>query len=843
MTKAMNSDALKFCSGFGQFHTNKPSPNQQAYTGISLQEIEAMVLDPQSVPKPEARWTIPSTEKTRNYAAQQENGQFGFVWADLDYVQCNIECVAKTLREILPPGTKFFVYTSRSATPENQRCRVIVEYANLLAWQDHESAAQILNDRLEKAGIKPDHKSELSGQLCYLPNRGEFYDYHIEHGETLDPIRAFGDEFTAKRTLRIEEEQRRRRQREEARRKAEERRASGFESPIQAYNMANPLEDVLELYGYQKVRGRYLSPNSGSGSPGVSIKEDGRWVSSHESDAATVGKFGDTFDLFCYYEHHGNRDAALKAAREKYCQPGSSSSSAGVEFGPDFFENSGQATVASVASVAVAEWPEPISLIVSQRPDPYPLEALPGIIGEAVGEVVGFVQCPIPLAACSALSAVSTVVQGLADIRRSERLEGPTSLYCLAIADSGERKSTVDDFFSRPIRDWETQKADEMKIDMKRFAAERQGWEARKAGIMTAIRDTAKKGKDTETLETNLTVLEANEPGGPTIPRVLFGDATPEALAFRLAHGWPVGGVLSSEAGIVFGGHAMGKDSAMRNMALLNSLWGAERVTIDRKTGPSFVVQGARLTMGLAVQSETVRAFLDSSKGLARGIGWLARFLIAWPESTQGTRLFRDPPHHWPHLEKFHRRLGSLLDSPLSFDEFGNLSPDMLELSPEAKAAWVAFHNEVEEELRPGRDMAETRDVASKAADNAARLAGLFHVFENGPAGHVGIDHMETAASVITWHLYEARRFLGEIALPVAMTNALKLDEWILRYCRENGVSRISTRNIQQWGPGCTRDRKALHSALEELVDAARVRVVKDGRRILVEVNPALLEK
>ena len=150
--------------------------------------------------------------------------------------------------------------------------------------------------------------------------------------------------------------------------------------------------------------------------------------------------------------------------------------------------------------------------------------------------------------------------------------------------------------------------------------------------------------------------------------------------------------------------------------------------------------------MGLAVQSETVRAFLDSSKGLARGIGWLARFLIAWPESTQGTRLFRDSPQHWPHLEKFHRRLWSLLDSPLSFDEFGKLSPDMLELSPEAKAAWVAFHDEVEEELRPGRDMAETRDVASKAADNAARLAGLFHVFENGPAGYVGADHMGAAA-------------------------------------------------------------------------------------------------
>jgi len=499
-------------------------------------------------------------------------------------------------------------------------------------------------------------------------------------------------------------------------------------------------------------------------------------------------------------------------------------------------------SVATVATVAVAEWSEPFSLITNQKSAKYPLDDLPGIIGDAVREVTNFVQCPVSLAAFSALSAVSTVVQGLTDIRRAEKLEGPTSLYCLAIADSGERKSTVDEFFSKPIRQWEAQKAEEIKADLKRYTADQQAWEAKKAGIITAIKEAAKKGRDTDTLETKLSGLEANGPEQPKVPRILFGDATPEALAYRLAIGWPVGGVLSSEAGIVFGGYGMGRDSAMRNMALLNSLWGAERVVIDRKASPSFAVQNARLTMGLAVQSDTIKAFLESSNGLARGIGWLARFLIAWPESTQGTRMFHDPPKDWPKLGKFHRRLESLLDHPLSFDEAGNLSPTMIELSPEAKKIWISFHDEVEEELRPGRDMAETRDIASKGADNAARLAGLFHVFENGPGGQVGADNMERAARIITWHLYEARSFIGEIAMSVSMTNAMKLDDWLIKYCRENRAPGVSTRNIQQWGPGCTRDRKILLSTLAELVDAVRVRLVKDGRRQVVEVNPALLE-
>ena len=339
MTKAMNSEALRFCSGNGQYHSENNSVDPQPYLDISLPEVEAMVLNPQRVPKPEAPWIIFSTEKTRIHAEQRENSSFGAAWFDIDENPLGLDHVVKTIRSILP-GKRFLAYLTKSATPENQKCRVIIEYAHLCPGQDHELAQQVLNDRLEAAGIKPDRKAEQAGQICYLPNCGEHYDYHLEQGEPLDVIKDLGNDLEAKQTLRIEEEQRRRRQREEARRKAAERLAAGIESPIDAYNAANPIEDVLERYRYKKIRGRYLSPNSSSGTPGVSIKEDGKWVSSHNSDEATVGRSGDAFDLFCYYEHHGNSDAAIKAAARMYCQSGSSS--AGVEFGPEFFEGKRQ---------------------------------------------------------------------------------------------------------------------------------------------------------------------------------------------------------------------------------------------------------------------------------------------------------------------------------------------------------------------------------------------------------------------------------------------------------------------------------------------------------------------
>lgn len=82
---------------------------------------------------------------------------------------------------------------------------------------------------------------------------------------------------------------------------------------------------------------------------------------------------------------------------------------------------------------------------------------------------------------------------------------------------------------------------------------------------------------------------------------------------------------------------------------------------------------------------------------------------------------------------------------------------------------------------------------------------------------------------------------MGEIATPIELNNAARLDAWLLGYCRQNQVKEVSTTTIQQKGPNCTREKRSLTPALDELAEADRVRVVKDGRRKLVKINPALL--
>lgn len=487
-------------------------------------------------------------------------------------------------------------------------------------------------------------------------------------------------------------------------------------------------------------------------------------------------------------------------------------------------------------------WVAPQPLAANVVRDPYPIDALPDSIRAAVQEVAAFVKAPVPMVAMSALASLSLAIQAHANVKRLEKLWGPISLFLLAVADSGERKSTCDGFFTKAIYDYEAAQAQAAKSELKDYNAALEAWEAKRAGIKEKIRQLAKDNKPSANMEAALRDLEHDKPQPPKIPRLLYADATPEALAFGLATKWPSAGVVSAEAGIVFGSHGMGKDSVMRNLALLNQLWDGKSVTIDRRSTESFEVRNARLTVALQVQEPALREFFARTGPLARGTGFLARFLMAWPESTQGTRqidpLFPDGPAGWPNHTAFERRVTEILQQPIPIDDDGALAPPMLLLSEGALAAWVKFHNLIESALHSAGKLYDVRDVASKSADNAVRLAALFHVFQ-GEEGAIGVDTFEGARRIAAWHLNEARRFLGELALPADVTDASRLDVWMVARCKQDRSSSIGKNYVRQHGP--LRDGQRFDAAIAALAARDRVRLVKHGKLLSIHLNPALL--
>ena len=492
----------------------------------------------------------------------------------------------------------------------------------------------------------------------------------------------------------------------------------------------------------------------------------------------------------------------------------------------------------------VEQWHEPQQLAgVELEREPYPCDALPAGLRAAIDDVAATTQAPLAMCATSVLAAVSVAAQGHADVQRNNQLKGPTSLFCLVLAESGERKSTADKFCTSAILLHQKEQAELLKPDVKKYNAELLAWNAKKNGLQDAIKQSAKKAESTQDSENKLIELETAQPIPPKVPKFIYGDATPEALVYELHKSWPSGGVISSEGGVIFGSHGMSSDSVMRNLANMNILWDGGQIPISRRTSESFTVSGARLTVCVAVQYPVLAEFLAKAGDVARGSGFLARFLIAWPESTQGNRPYKEPGSHLPGLNKFNARIASLLNQQLNFDESGNgIEPELLRLSAEAKSHWVKFYNFIEHELKPTGSLATVRDVASKTADNAARVAGLFHLYEHGTQGEIGINSMQSACKIVTWHLSESRRLLGELAQDPALSIAAKLDNWLIARCNVQGISRLTLREIQQNAPvRSLRKKPNLLQVLDELVDANRAQLVTVDGKVFIAINPRLL--
>ncbi|MBY5938091.1 DUF3987 domain-containing protein [Marinobacter nauticus] len=100
-----------------------------------------------------------------------------------------------------------------------------------------------------------------------------------------------------------------------------------------------------------------------------------------------------------------------------------------------------------------------------------------GLIGDAVNEALKEVQAPPPLTLLVCLVAASTATQSLYDVERPAGGQTSLSLYGLLIADSGERKSSLINYFFKPIQEAEIAAEKEHQKRILQWQRDFQIWE------------------------------------------------------------------------------------------------------------------------------------------------------------------------------------------------------------------------------------------------------------------------------------------------------------------------------------------------------------------------------
>ncbi len=477
-------------------------------------------------------------------------------------------------------------------------------------------------------------------------------------------------------------------------------------------------------------------------------------------------------------------------------------------------------------------WLDPIPLIHEyEKSLPYPVQSLPKVVGEAVKTYHQYGKQPLSLIACSAMANISLSCQSLANVARDRLLVSPISLYFLLIAESGERKSSVDHAFSSAVRQWEQIIRNKLQPKMQFAKTMHQTWFAEKMGMLSQIRRSSLNGESVKDLEDKYIEIMEREPIIPLLPQLFYEDVTQEALVQQISDGWPSASLWSDEGALVLNSHGM-QNNIAKFVALLNRIWDGKPFTSHRKTSKSLTVTDRRLTVSLMLQPLILQQMLAKNGDINRQSGFMARSLMAFPESSMGERLYQEPPESQPALILFNERVMECLNESITLDKDGCHQIPTLQFTSQAKSNWIGFFNEIEKDLAD--KWSTIKDFASKAAENTARLAGLLHLF-SGKQGQINHEEMQHAVEIIRWHLNETRRIFYSRPKSSQHVDAIKLLDWIV----DKSFSTASPRFLQQYSP--IREKQRRDKAVQMLMDHNYLCETKIENKTILIVNPRIL--
>lgn len=454
-----------------------------------------------------------------------------------------------------------------------------------------------------------------------------------------------------------------------------------------------------------------------------------------------------------------------------------------------------------------------------------PALGLPPLIRDAVLEVERNIQAPLDLVIASALGAVSLACQNQITVQSgSNNLISPCNLFFLTIAASGDRKSTVDRHFTEPIIEFEKEKRFEYCEQMIVHNVTMDNWNDIRKDFRSRTRKAIREGagyEELEKLEHLLIMHDKKKPAPPKTIKLIYTDATPESIVYGLHRDWPSAVILSDEAGSILNGRAM------NDLGMLNQIWDGSSLSVDRKSSESFTLSNARLTISLMTQEKSLRKFIERNDGMARDIGFLARCLVSNPYSIQGNRAIKSSSNQnivtFEKLENFKKRISFILNKNLNSSQ----NSTVLKLSPEADNLWVNYFNEIEIELKPQGKLVSIKDAASKIADNALRMAAIFHFFENRPED-ISEKSMSEAISTCNSYLKNFLKLFGKYGLYSAERQDVdKLVGWLrLKNGKRKDAIQFKKNNIRQNGP--IRNSHQLDKALEYLRNEGAVKFVNE---------------
>lgn len=436
----------------------------------------------------------------------------------------------------------------------------------------------------------------------------------------------------------------------------------------------------------------------------------------------------------------------------------------------------------------------------------FPFEAFPPTVKNYAEAICRFLQVSEPIVGSALLSVISLLLQNHREIKIDFR-SIPLSLATLIVADSGERKTTVDKILLEPIRNKE-------KELFQTYPTEKFSY--------TCLLDLWKK----ETKEFLAGIGGAPDflkPESPPHPKILMQEPTIEGITKQFEIGWDSLGLFSDEGAKMLGGYSMGGHKEMHSAGHLSSFWDGTPIERTRAGDARETLFDKRLTVCLMIQNIVFERVWNNIFLQEQGL--LARFLICQPSSKAGTRIY----HTSARLEKnfksiqkkFNNRTMEILEREFCYPK--TKETQKITLSKEALHAYKKFSDTLEKEIVLGGDYYAVKSFAAKTAEQSLRIAACLSLFDSDTT-ELTQEGYERGAMIAKWYLDETLRITCKPDLDSLVENS----QYILKVLESRWRRKktgMTLREITHIFPIPTmRKKSSLMPLLETLVNQSKIK-------------------
>ncbi|HDL6964597.1 TPA: DUF3987 domain-containing protein [Yersinia enterocolitica] len=418
------------------------------------------------------------------------------------------------------------------------------------------------------------------------------------------------------------------------------------------------------------------------------------------------------------------------------------------------------------------------------------------------------------------LAFLGLACQDLYCVQSENKQRFPLALYLLLLSRSGSGKSRIFRLLKDPVAQLEREFEDAYRVELKVYERSIILWEGEFKVLNKLYKKELIQGGNITETSNELNECIGRKPKMPVRKAIILTNPTSEALAKAIGLGYQNKALFNDEATALY------KGSLFNTPALLNTYWCTDKVTIDRASSESFVLENYVFSSFLMMQPQPYDNTSRQKRANIRDTGLQARTLMIDMEQITEPCIINS---HYTHGESVLHELYSIITQHMKAGVKRRENNDeyiALTLAPDAQELLDTTLLSLQQQMKPGGSLYHYDDIAARFIEQSLRIAGVFQVSGDLDSTVITKGNLLSALNLTDWFV---NHIITKIDSTREFSDAEKLLLWLEEHLVDNRSYDFRRNEIIKKGPYSIRSSERLMLALRKLESQGQVQLFEEG--------------